>query len=83
MGLIFKNKRNTRNTSDNNINITTNTDIMFQIGQDLGIIKHSIDNNNHKLDKVFSILKEHDKRLGVLENGKNKKNNKNNFRNNI
>lgn len=68
MGLIFKNKRNTKNTSDNNINITTNTDIMFKIGQDLGTIKTSLDNNNAKLDKVYKKLKEHDARLTKLEN---------------
>lgn len=68
MGIFFKSKRSTKNTSDNNISITTNTDVMFKIGQDLGVIKTSLDNNNEKLDKVYKKLKEHDTRLTKLEN---------------
>lgn len=68
MGIFWKSKRNTKNTSDNNINITTNTDVMFKIGQDLGTIKTSLNNNNEKLDKVYKKLKEHDIRLTKLEN---------------
>lgn len=68
MGIFWKSKRNTKNTSDNNINITTNTDVMFKIGQDLGTIKTSLNNNNEKLDKVYKKLKEHDTRLTKLEN---------------
>lgn len=74
MGFFWKSKRNTKNTSDNNITISTNTDIMFQIGQDLGQIKSSVENNNQKLDRVYKTLKQHDKRLEILENErKNKK----------
>lgn len=76
MGIFWKSKRNTKNTSDNNITISTNTDIMFQIGQDLGQIKSSVENNNHKLDKVYKTLKDHNRRLEILEN--ERKNNKNN-----
>lgn len=68
MGIFFKSKRSTKNTSDNNISITTNTDVMFKIGQDLGTIKTSLNNNNEKLDKVYKKLKEHDTRLTKLEN---------------
>ena len=68
MGIFFKNKRNTKNTSDNNITISTSTDIMFNIGKDLGEIKTSIEHNNIKLDKVNKKLKEHNKRIERLEN---------------
>lgn len=68
MGIFWKSKRNTKNTSDNNISITTNTDVMFKIGEDLGAIKTSLNNNNEKLDKVYKKLKEHDTRLTKLEN---------------
>lgn len=68
MGLIFKNKRTTKNTSDNNITISTSTDIMFKIGKDLGEIKTSVEHNNNKLDKVYKTLKEHHKRIERLEN---------------
>ena len=67
MAIFFKNKRNTKNTSDNNITISTNTDIMFQIGQDLGTIKKSVDYNNVKLDKINKRLNEHNYRLNKLE----------------
>ena len=73
MAIFFKNKRNTKNTSDNNITISTNTDIMFKIGEDLGQIKSSIENNNHKLDKVYKTLKEHNYRILQLEKAKNEK----------
>lgn len=72
MGLFFKNKKNTKNTSDNNITISTNTDVMFQIGQNLGQIKSSVDNNNQKLDKVYKTLKDHHKRILILENQQKK-----------
>ena len=68
MGIFFKNKRNTKNTSDNNITISTSTDIMFSIGKDLGEIKTSVEHNNNKLDKVYKTLKEHHKRIERLEN---------------
>ena len=71
MGLFFKKK--TKNSSDNNITISTNTDIMFKIGEDLGQIKSSIENNNHKLDKVYKTLKEHNYRILQLEKAKNEK----------
>lgn len=73
MGIFWKSKRNTKNTSDNNITISTNTDIMFKIGEDLGQIKSSIENNNHKLDKVYKTLKEHNYRILQLEKAKNEK----------
>ena len=70
MGWLFKNKRNTRNSADNNINITTSTDIMFSIGKDLGEIKTSVDRNNKKLDKVYMIINDHSRRIERLENRK-------------
>lgn len=73
MGLFFKNKKSTKNTSDNNITISTNTDVMFKIGQDLGQIKSSVENNNQKLDRVYKTLKEHHKRILILENEKKDK----------
>ena len=73
MAIFWKSKRNTKNTSDNNITISTNTDIMFKIGEDLGQIKSSIENNNHKLDKVYKTLKEHNYRILQLEKAKNEK----------
>lgn len=73
MGFFFKNKKNTKNTSDNNITISTNTDVMFKIGQDLGQIKSSVENNNQKLDKVYRTLKEHNRRILILEKEKKDK----------
>lgn len=73
MGLFFKSKKNTKNTSDNNITIQTSTDIMFNIGKDLGEIKSSVEGNNIKLEKINKKLKEHHKRLERLENEKNNK----------
>ena len=49
MGLFWKSRRSTKNSADNNINISTSTDIMFNIGKDLGEIKTSVDRNNKKL----------------------------------
>ena len=73
MGFFWRSKKNTKNTSDNNITISTNTDIMFQIGQDLVQIKSSVENNNQKLDKVYKTLKEHHTRISMLENEKKTK----------
>ena len=67
MGLFWKSRRSTKNSSDNNINISTSTDIMFNIGKDLGEIKTSVDRNNKKLDRVYSIINDHSKRIEKLE----------------
>ena len=74
MGLFWKSRRNTKNSSDNNINISTSTDIMFNIGKDLGEIKTSVDRNNKKLDRVYLIINDHTKRIERLEQKR-----KNNF----
>ena len=76
MGLFWKNRRSTKNSADNNINISTSTDIMFNIGKDLGEIKTSVDRNNKKLDRVYSIINDHSKRIERLENKRNNKGNK-------
>ena len=73
MGLFWKSRRSTKNSSDNNINITTSTDIMFNIGKDLGEIKTSVDRNNKKLDKVYLIINDHTKRIERLEQKRNNK----------
>ena len=73
MGLFWKSRRSTKNSSDNNINISTSTDIMFNIGKDLGEIKTSVDRNNKKLDKVYSIINDHGKRIERLEQKRNNK----------
>lgn len=80
MGLFWKSRRSTKNSSDNNINITTSTDIMFNIGKDLGEIKTSVDRNNKKLDKVYLIINDHTKRIERLEQKRSNKffKNKNN-----
>lgn len=79
MGLFWKSRRSTKNSADNNINISTSTDIMFNIGKDLGEIKTSVDRNNKKLDRVYLIINDHTKRIERLENKRNKffKNKKN------
>ena len=71
MGLFWKTRRSTKNSADNNINISTSTDIMFNIGKDLGEIKTSVDRNNKKLDKVYLIINDHTKRIERLENKRN------------
>ena len=73
MGLFWKSRRSTKNSSDNNINISTSTDIMFNIGKDLGEIKTSVDRNNKKLDKVYLIINDHTKRIERLEQKRNNK----------
>ena len=80
MGLFWKSRRSTKNSADNNINISTSTDIMFNIGKDLGEIKTSVDRNNKKLDKVYLIINDHTKRIERLENKRSNKfvKNKNN-----
>lgn len=80
MGLFWKSRRSTKNSSDNNINISTSTDIMFNIGKDLGEIKTSVDRNNKKLDRVYLIINDHTKRIERLEQKRNNKffKNKNN-----
>ena len=80
MGLFWKSRRSTKNSADNNINISTSTDIMFNIGKDLGEIKTSVDRNNKKLDKVYLIINDHTKRIERLENRRSSKffKNKNN-----
>ena len=80
MGLFWKSRRSTKNSADNNINISTSTDIMFNIGKDLGEIKTSVDRNNKKLDRVYLIINDHAKRIERLEQKKGNKffKNKNN-----
>ena len=73
MGLFWKSRRNTKNSADNNINISTSTDIMFNIGKDLGEIKTSVDRNNKKLDKVYLIINDHTKRIERLEQKRSNK----------
>ena len=80
MGLFWKSRRSTKNSADNNINISTSTDIMFNIGKDLGEIKTSVDRNNKKLDRVYLIINDHTKRIERLEQKRSNKffKNKNN-----
>lgn len=73
MGLFWKTRRSTKNSADNNINISTSTDIMFNIGKDLGEIKTSVDRNNKKLDRVYLIINDHTKRIERLENRRSNK----------
>ena len=80
MGLFWKSRRSTKNSADNNINISTSTDIMFNIRKDLGEIKTSVDRNNKKLDRVYLIINDHTKRIERLEQKRSNKffKNKNN-----
>ena len=80
MGLFWKSRRSTKNSSDNNINISTSTDIMFNIGKDLGEIKTSVDRNNKKLDRGDLRINDHTKRIERLEQKRSNKffKNKNN-----
>ena len=73
MGLFWKSRRSTKNSADNNINISTSTDIMFNIGKDSGEIKTSVDRNNKKLDKVYLIINDHTKRIEKLEQKRSNK----------
>ena len=73
MGLFWKSRRSTKNSADNNINISTSTDIMFNIGKDLGEIKTSVDRNNKKLDRVYLIINDHTKRIERLEQKRSNK----------
>ncbi len=67
MGLTFRNKKSTKNTSDNNITVNTSTDIMFKIGQDLGEIKSDVKSNVDELKYIKNKLKNHSDRIQQLE----------------
>lgn len=65
MGLFWRNKKQHRNSSDNNITISSSSDIMFNIGKDLGEIKSSI--NIHQV-KTIKKLNNHEQRITKIEN---------------
>lgn len=64
---LFRVNTSVNNVKNNEIKISTNKDIMFQIGKDLGEIKISLQQNSKDLNYVKNKLKEHDKRLSILE----------------
>lgn len=72
MSFFFKSKRDTKNTSDNNISITTNTDIMFNVGKDLGEIKNILKSLAEKDELIITRLNEHELRITKLEKGRRK-----------
>lgn len=68
MGLFFRNQKRQKNSSDNNITISTSTDVMFKIGEDLGVIKNTLNMNKFRFDKIDKKLLAHEKRLTEIEN---------------
>lgn len=70
MGWLFKGRRVTKNSSDNNISITTNTDIMFNVGKDLGEIKNILKTLSEKDELIITRLNDHEVRIKKLERTK-------------
>ena len=71
MMLKWFKRTQSKNTSDNNISITTNSDIMFSIGQNLGEIKEIVKQNENRFNNIEETLKEHHKRIKKLEKSGN------------
>lgn len=63
MSLFFKNKKQTKNTSDNNISINTNIDVMYNIGRELGELKILLTNYNERLVNLEGRVKIIEKKL--------------------
>ena len=55
------------NSSDNNIQINTNTDTMFNIGKDLGEIKVGVLNTNLKIELMENKINENTKKIKKIE----------------
>lgn len=72
--MIFKwlKKTHSKNSADNNINITTSTDIMYDIGVSLGEIKSYVKSNETRINFLEKKIDEHHKRIKKLETIKNK-----------
>lgn len=64
-------KSHNRNTSDNNISISTSTDVLYDIGISLGEIKSFVKSNENRLNKLESKVNEHHKRIKKLEKNSN------------
>lgn len=67
MGLFFRNQKRQKNSSDNNITISTSTDVMFKIGEDLGVIKNTLNANKFRFEKIEKKMLSQDKRIYHLE----------------
>lgn len=63
----FRLNKKIKNTSDNNINISTNTDTMFKIGRDLGEIKASVNSSIESLKLINTKLDNHEHRIRRIE----------------
>lgn len=63
MGLFFKRNYKQRNTSDNNISINTNIDVLYNIGRELGELKILLTNYNERLVNLEGRVKIIEKKL--------------------
>lgn len=72
MARLFKwsKKTTTKNSADNNINISTNTDIMFNIGKDLGKISSILNDLKERDELIVTRLDDHEYRIKKLEKWK-------------
>lgn len=72
---LFKAHVDTKTTSikNNKVSIETRTDIMFQIGKDLGEIKNGLNNVDKQFKDIHKKLNEHNYRISQLEKAKNVK----------
>lgn len=69
MGLFFKNKRNTKNSSDNNITITaqSNSDIKISIDLLMAVIKEMRSDIKSDLREINDQVKRSAKRIDIVE----------------
>ncbi len=73
MGLVFKNKRQTRNTSDNNITIQNQNDNqviiqnLFKINETLGEVRSNTSQSRQDINKLQDEIKAIKVRLRKLE----------------
>lgn len=71
---LFRVKTETTSIKNNTVKIETKTDIMFQIGKDLGEIKNGLNNVDKQFKDIYKKLNEHNYRISQLEKAKiNKK----------
>ena len=70
---LFRVKTETTSIKNNTVKIETKTDIMFQVGKDLGEIKNGLNNFNKQIKDIYKKLHEHNYRIEQLEKAKNNK----------
>jgi len=63
----FRFKRITKNSSDNNISISNDNNILFQIGENLGEIKSILKNSNTNIKLHSKKILELEKRIMTIE----------------